>query len=69
MVLRQVQDDLEKEGFQVQCLVIHFQASVLGTKEKESGSLDTMYPTPSASCQMDVVAPPNTVKQNKSGWC
>ena len=27
-----------------------------------------MYPTPSASCQMDVVAPPETVKQNSSGW-
>ena len=27
-----------------------------------------MYPTPSASCQMDVVAPPETVTQNKSGW-
>ena len=44
------------------------QASVLGTKEKESGSLDTMYPTPSASCQMDVVAPPDTVSQNSKGW-
>ena len=27
-----------------------------------------MFPTPSASCQMDVVAPPETVKQNSSGW-
>ena len=27
-----------------------------------------MYPTPSASCQMDVVAPPETVKKNSSGW-
>jgi hypothetical protein len=27
-----------------------------------------MYPTPSASCKMDVVAPPETVKQNSSGW-
>ena len=27
-----------------------------------------MYPTPSASCGMDVVAPPETVKQNSSGW-
>ena len=27
-----------------------------------------MYPTPSASCQMDVVAPPETVKQNSVGW-
>ena len=27
-----------------------------------------MYPTPSASCQMDVVAPPETVKQNSKGW-
>jgi DNA (cytosine-5)-methyltransferase 1 len=49
-------------------LLFQLQASVLGTKEKESGSSDTMYPTPSASCQMDVVAPPNTVNQNKSGW-
>ena len=57
-----------RKGFQVQCLVIP--ASSIGAwhQRKESGSLDTMYPTPSASCQMDVVAPPNTVKQNKSGW-
>ena len=27
-----------------------------------------MYPTPSASCMMDVVAPPETVSKNKSGW-
>jgi hypothetical protein len=27
-----------------------------------------MYPTPSASCQMDVVAPPETVTKNSSGW-
>jgi hypothetical protein len=27
-----------------------------------------MFPTPSASCQLDVVAPPETVKQNSSGW-
>ena len=27
-----------------------------------------MYPTPSASCQMDVVAPPDTVNQNSKGW-
>ena len=95
--------------------LFQLQASVLGTKETESGLLDTqkqmdysrqyptpnardwkdtlntvppsigktrghslgqriaadrlkMYPTPSASCQMDVVAPPETVKQNSSGW-
>ena len=40
---------------------------------KDSHSLnlaDTvkMYPTPSASCQMDVVAPPDSVQKNKSGW-
>jgi len=27
-----------------------------------------MYPTPSASCQMDVVAPPETVQKNSKGW-
>jgi hypothetical protein len=27
-----------------------------------------MYPTPSASCNMDVVAPPETVKKNSTGW-
>ena len=27
-----------------------------------------MYPTPTASCQMDVVAPPETVQQNSKGW-
>ena len=27
-----------------------------------------MFPTPSASCQMDVVAPPETVQQNSKGW-
>ena len=38
MVLRQVQDQLEGEGFEVQCFLIpNFQASVLGTKETESG--------------------------------
>jgi len=29
---------------------------------------EIMWPTPSASCQMDVVAPPETVKKNSSGW-
>ena len=28
----------------------------------------SMYPTPSASCHMDVVAPPETVTQNNQGW-
>ena len=27
-----------------------------------------MYPTPSASCEMDVVAPPESVHQNSKGW-
>jgi hypothetical protein len=27
-----------------------------------------MFPTPSASCQLDVVAPPETVEKNSSGW-
>ena len=27
-----------------------------------------MFPTPAASCNMDVVAPPETVKKNSSGW-
>jgi hypothetical protein len=27
-----------------------------------------MFPTPTASCQMDVVAPPETVQQNSKGW-
>ena len=27
-----------------------------------------MFPTPSASCHMDVVAPPETVTQNNQGW-
>jgi hypothetical protein len=78
-------------------LLFQLQALVLGTKEKESGLSDIMYPTPtqdsasertkkykqggtplplavkmyptpSASCQMDVVAPPETVKQNSKGW-
>jgi DNA-cytosine methyltransferase len=117
MVLRQVQDDLEKEGFKVQCLIIP--ASGIGawhqrkriwiigynvsnsntvqrpnegnmrmmrkqvlqgniSKEEASTMVGKdvfkahgkikMYPTPSASCQMDVVAPPETVKQNSKGW-
>jgi hypothetical protein len=42
-------------------------------KMKYKGRLEekvahTMYPTPTVSCQMDVVASPETVKQNKSGW-
>ena len=90
--------------------LFQLQASVLGTKETESGLWATpntmdylpprsaegtkklmgghrkgrkkpsnlreqvdpitmsMYPTPSASCQMDVVAPPETVEKNSSGW-
>jgi hypothetical protein len=97
LVLRQVQTDLEDQGFQVQCIVIP--ASGIGAwhqSVKESGLLDSMlptpttmdhidrkgmrpsraatnrktgylsemikmYPTPTASCQMDVVAPPETV--------
>jgi hypothetical protein len=27
-----------------------------------------MYPTPTASCHMGVVAPPETVQQNSQGW-
>ena len=49
-------------------LLYQLQASVLGNKEKEFGLSDVMYPTPSASCQMDVVAPPETVQQNSKGW-
>ena len=90
--------------------LFQLQASVLGTKETESGLWATpntmdylpprsaegtkklmeghrkgrkkpsnlreqvdpvtmsMYPTPSASCQLDVVAPPETVEKNSSGW-
>ena len=29
---------------------------------------EIMWPTPSASCQMDVTAPPETVEKNSSGW-
>ena len=35
---------------------------------QSDGKYVQMYPTPSASCQMDVVAPPETVKKNSSGW-
>ena len=38
---------------------------------RESGYLSEMikmYPTPTASCEMDVVAPPQTVQQNSQGW-
>jgi DNA-cytosine methyltransferase len=146
MVLRQVQDQLESEGFEVQCFLIpasgigawhqrnrvwivghskhngllasesrgKFQttnkkwsekkqettckfkranrssSSEVGNRSKTGieqsserkmdGNVPTisknqmklypksMYPTPSASCQMDVVAPPETVKRNSSGW-
>ena len=42
-VLRQVQDDLEKEGFQVQCLVIPNSSGIgaCGIKGKEFGLLHT----------------------------
>ena len=49
-------------------LLFQLQASVRGIKEKGSGSSDVIFPTPSASCQMDVVAPPETVQQNSKGW-
>jgi DNA-cytosine methyltransferase len=52
MVLRQVQTDLEDQGFQVQCLVIP--ASGIGAwhQRKEFGLSDTIYPTPRASAAM-----------------
>jgi hypothetical protein len=49
LVLRQVQTDLEDQGFQVQCLVIP--ASGIGAwhqSVKESGLLDSMLPTPTS---------------------
>ena len=49
-------------------LLFQLQASVLGIKEREFGLSDTIYPTPTSSCQMDVVAPPETVQQNSQGW-
>ena len=49
-------------------LLFQLQASVRGIKEKGAGSSDGRFPTPSASCQMDVVAPPETVQQNSKGW-
>ena len=38
---------------------------------RKSGYLSEMikmYPTPTASCEMDVVAPPESVQQNSKGW-
>ena len=48
LVLRQVQTDLEAQGFQVQCFVIP--ASGIGAciKEKESGLSDAIFPTPTS---------------------
>ena len=44
----------------------------IGRKTVPPGNLleqiQMMYPTPTASCQMDVVAPPETVQQNSKGW-
>ena len=37
-------------------------------REQMDPETRAMYPTPSASCQMDVVAPPETVTKNSSGW-
>ena len=39
-----------------------------GQKPPLTQVVHMMYPTPSASCQMDVVAPPETVTQNSVGW-
>jgi hypothetical protein len=49
-------------------LCFQLQASALHTNAKEFSSSDIMLPTPTASCQMDVVAPPETVTQNSKGW-
>ena len=47
-------------------------ASERTKKYKQGGTPLTvavkMFPTPSASCQMDVVAPPESVQQNSKGW-
>ena len=110
MVLRQVQDQLEGEGFEVQCFLIpasglgawhqrnrvwiigHSKHNGLLASEKRSrdkkinggaqkgqnqtieskrtnGSTnDGNVSNTIGSCQMDVVAPPETVKKNSSGW-
>jgi len=47
-------------------LLFQLQASVLGIKEKEFGSSDVMYPTPTASCEK-VGEQSSRVEQTKSG--
>ena len=48
-----------------QGISLHFALRQAVQKEEEE---KIMWPTPSASCQMDVVAPPETVTKNSSGW-
>ena len=47
-------------------------ASERTKKYKQGGTPLTLavkiFPTPTASCQMDVVAPPESVEQNSKGW-
>jgi hypothetical protein len=66
MVLRQVQTDLEREGFQVNVLLFQLQASVLGIKGKESGLL----PTPTTMDHIDRkgMRPSRAATNRKTGY-
>ena len=49
-------------------LLFQLAVSVHGIKEKESGSSDTMYPTPTAGNYLDVCQPADYVERNSKGW-
>jgi site-specific DNA-cytosine methylase len=71
LVLRQVQTDLEDQGFQVQCLVIP--ASGIGAwhqSVKESGLLDSMLPTPTTMDHIDRkgMRPSRAATNRKTGY-
>ena len=64
-ILQGIYNDLESQGYEVQ--TFNISASSQGAWHKRS-RIWIVALTPSASCYMDVVAPPQTVQKNSQGW-